>query len=183
MIYQLPLQTAGLAAGLLLLVSHAAALVAPGPSLDFARALPRSRVWGTILLAIAAVWSFVLVRGLDLGEFSPLRGAMLVGIVVGAILAWLFMEEFLAARALGMLLLLAAEPLLESAVLREEPSRLFLTVLAYAWASAGLFFVGMPYLLRDLIGWFTANPIRWKLGAAAGAGYGLLLIVCAALLW
>jgi hypothetical protein len=183
MIYQLPLQTAGLAAGLLLLVSHAAALAAPGPSRDFARALPRSRVFGTILLAVAAVWSFVLVRGLDLGEFSPLRGPMLVGIVAGAVLTWLFVEEFLSARALGMLLLLAAEPLLESAVLRSEPSRLLLTVLAYAWASAGLVFVGMPYVLRDLIGWFAADPLRWKLAAAGGAAYGLVLIACAAFLW
>lgn len=183
MIYQLPLQTAGLAAGLLLLISHAAALVAPGPSRDFARALPRSRVFGTILLAVAAVWSFVLVRGLDLGEFSPLRGPMLVGIVAGTVLTWLFVEEFLTARALGMLLLLAAEPLLESAVLRSEPSRLLLTVLAYAWASAGLVFVGMPYLMRDLIGWFAADPLRWKLAAAGGATYGLGLIACAAFLW
>jgi hypothetical protein len=183
MIYQLPLQTAGLATGLLLLVSHAAALVAPGPAREFARALPRSRVWGTILLAFAAVWSFLLVRDLDLGEFSPLRGPMLIGIVVGAVLAWLFVEEFLTARALGMLLLLAAEPLLESAILRSEPSRFLLTVLAYGWASAGLVFVGMPYVLRDLIGWFAADPLRWKLAAVGGAAYGLALIACAAFLW
>jgi hypothetical protein len=183
MIYQLSLQTTGLAAGLLLLVTHSAALVRPESAMGFAKSLPRSRAFGTILLAIAAVWSFVMVRDLDLGEFSPLRGPMLVGIVAGAILAWFFVEEFLAARALGMLLLLAAEPLLESAVLRTEPSRLLLTLLAYAWASAGLFFVGMPYLLRDLIGWFTANPLRWKLAAAGGAAYGLALIACAAFFW
>jgi hypothetical protein len=183
MIYQLPLQTAGLAAGLLLLATHAMALAAPGPSREFARALPRSRVFGAILLAIATVWSYLLVRDLDLGEFSPLRGTMLVGIIAGAVLAWFFVEEFLAARALGMLLLLAAEPLLESAVLRSEPSRLLLTILAYAWASAGLVFVGMPYVLRDLLGWFAANPLRWKLAAAGGAAYGLALIACAAFLW
>ena len=124
-----------------------------------------------------------MVRDLDLGEFSPLRGPMLFGIAAGAVLAWLFVEEFLAARALGMLLLLAAEPLLESAVLRGEPSRLLLTVLAYAWALAGLFFVGMPYLLRDLLGWFVANPLRWKISCLGGIAYGAALVGCAVFLW
>jgi hypothetical protein len=136
-----------------------------------------------VLLTIAAVWSFVMVRGLDLGEFSPLRGVMLTGIVAGAVMAWFFVEEFLVARALGMLLLLAAEPLLESAALRDEPSRLLLTVLAYAWAVAGLAFVGMPYLLRDLLDWFAASPVRWKISCLSGMVYGIALIVCAVLFW
>ncbi len=183
MIYQLTLQTTGLAAGLLLLVTHSAALAIPDSAIGFAKSLPRSRVAATVLLAIAAVWSFLMVRDLDLGEFSPLRNVMLIGIVAGAILSWLFVEEFLAARALGMLLLLAAEPMLESAVLRNEPSRLLLTLLAYAWAAAGLFFVGMPFLLRDLVGWVSANTLRWKISCLGGAVYGIALIVCAWLLW
>ena len=104
---------------------------------------------------------------------------MLLGIVAGAVLSWIYVPEFLAVRALGMLLLLAAEPLLESAVLRNEPSRLLLVVLAYAWVIAGLFNVGMPYLLRDALQWLTARPIRLKSGALAGAAYGLALVVCA----
>ena len=98
-------------------------------------------------------------------------------------MAWFFVEEFLVARALGMLLLLAAEPLLESAALRDEPSRLLLTVLAYAWAVAGLAFVGMPYLLRDLLDWFAASPVRWKISCLGGMVYGIALIVCAVLFW
>lgn len=183
MIYQLSLQTTGLAAGILLLATHAAALVNTQGAMRFAKALPRSRAMAALLLAIAATWSFIMVRDLDLGEFSRLRGMMLLAIVAGAILSWLYVEELLAARALGMLLLLAAEPLLESAVLRNEPSRLLLTVLAYIWAVAGLFFVGMPYVLRDLIGWFTANPWRWKISCLGGIAYGAALIACAVIWW
>jgi hypothetical protein len=124
-----------------------------------------------------------MVWDIDLGEFSPLRRFMLLGIAVGAVLSWFFVEEFLAVRALGMLLLLAAEPLLESAVLRDEPSRLLLTILAYGWASAGLVFVGMPYVLRDVIGWFSANPLRWKISCLAGIAYGTALVLCAWLFW
>lgn len=183
MIYNLSLQTTGISVGILLLATHAAALVDAGAAMRFAKSLPRSRAIAAVLLAAAAVWAFVMVRDLDLGEFSRLRGLMLLAIVAGAILSWVYVEELLAARALGMLLLLAAEPLLESAMLRNEPSRLLLTALAYLWAVAGLFFVGMPYVLRDLIGWFTANPLRWKISCMGGIAYGLALLACAALLW
>jgi len=179
MIYQLSLQIAGLTAGFLLLFTHAFAFWRQGQTITWARAFPRSRGAAGILLAGAAVWSFLLVRDIDLGEFSPLRTVMLVAIAAGAVLAWLYVGEFLAVRALGMLLLLAAEPLLESAVLRDEPTRLLLVVLAYAWVIAGLFFVGMPYLLRDTIAWVTARPWRWQAGSVAGTLYGIALVLCA----
>lgn len=183
MIYNLPLQATGLAAGILLIVAHAAGLLRMDWAIGFAKSLPRSRPAAAVLLGVAAVWAFVMVKDLDLGEFSPLRNFMLVGIVAGAFLAWFFVEEFLAARALGMLLLLAAEPLLESAVLRNEPSRLLLVVLAYGWAVAGLFLVGMPYLLRDLIGWFSSNPLRWKVACFGGLAYGVVVAACALMFW
>ncbi len=183
MIYQLSLQTTGLAAGILLLVSHAAALADCGRAMRFAKALPRSRAAAGILLAIAAIWSFLMLQDLDLGEFSRLRSIMLVGVVAGAILSWIYVEEFLAVRALGMILLLAAEPLLGSAMLRTEQSRVLLTLLAYLWASAGLLFVGMPYTLRDIVAWFTANSLRWKISCLGGIAYGAGLIACAALWW
>ncbi len=183
MIYQLPLFTTGLAAGILLILSHAFALAKEKETIAWAKAFPRSRVGATVLLAIAAVWSFLLVRSIDLGEFSPLRNIMLLGIVAGAILSWIYVPEFLAVRALGMLLLLAAEPLLESAVLRVEPTRILLVVLAYAWVIAGLFFVGMPYVLRDAITWVTAPPLRWRAAAIGGVAYGVALAICATFLW
>jgi len=183
MIYQLTLFTTGLAAGLLLILSHAFALAREESCIVRARAFPRSRPAATGLLAVAAVWSFLLVSAIDLGEFSPLRNVMLVAIVAGAILSWIYVPEFLAARALGMLLLLAAEPLLESAVLRTEPTRLLLVVLAYAWVVAGLFFVGMPYLLRDAIEWVSASPLRWKSAAIGGVAWGIALVVCALFFW
>ena len=68
-------------------------------------------------------------------------------------------------------------------MLRLEPSRLLLVVLAYAWVIAGLFFVGMPYVLRDAVHWVTSEPIRLKAGALAGTVYGLALVVCALFIW
>ena len=182
MIYQLSLQTTGLAVGLLLFFSHALGLIKPSASMHFARAFPRSRIAGTVLMLLAAVWSFFLVTDIDLGEFSRLRNLMLLGIVVGAVLSWLYVEEFLAVRALGMLLLLGAEPFLESCALRAEGSRLLLVSLVYAWIIAGLFFVGMPYLLRDAIKILSAKIEIWRIAALGGLVYGVI-VTTAALFW
>jgi hypothetical protein len=87
-------------------------------------------------------------------------------------------EEFLAVRALGMLLLLAAEPLIEAAFLKPQTSRLLLVVLAYAWVLAGLFWVGMPYLLRDQMAWITRTAARWRAACVAGLAWGVALLIC-----
>ena len=73
------------------------------------------------------------------------------------------MREFLAVRALGCLLLLVAGVVLQAAFQQPPVSRLLLPALAYAWIIAGLYFVGMPFLMRDAVNWVTASAIRWKM--------------------
>ena len=49
--------------------------------------------------------------------------------------------------------------------------------LVYVFASFALFWVGMPFTLRDQIGWLVTSQKRWKLVAGAGVAYGILLAV------
>ena len=176
MIYDFSLRTVGLTVGLALIVSHGLALVAPARIMEWLRAFPRSRPAGIVLCTLAAVWAFWLAATMDLGEFSPNRTLICGVVIAGAVMVPLFADEFLSVRALGILALLAAEPLLGAAFLRPEQTRLFLVVLSYLWATAGLFMVGAPYLLRDLIGWATAKPWRYHTAAWSGIAYGALLI-------
>ena len=88
MIYSFTLQTVGLVTGLLLLALHCLALWRSRESLKLLKQFPRSRMMGTVLIALAAIWGFLLIRGMDLGEFARLRNPMLLAIVVGALLAW-----------------------------------------------------------------------------------------------
>ncbi len=177
MIYSFDLKTAILAVGLLLIAAHAFALLRPKATRDFLQTLPRSRSIGCILLLVVTIWSWLLAKNIDLGEFSNWRPKLLIFIPVAAWLTWQYVEEFLAARCLGMLVLLAAEPLLESAFLRPEMSRLFLVTLVYAWVAFALFWIGMPYTLRDQISWVTKTEGRWKTAALAGIGYGAILLL------
>ena len=52
-------------------------------------------------------------------------------------------------------------------------------ILAYVWLTLGLFWVGMPYLLRDQIHWITKNRARFLALTLAGLVYGLVVLVCA----
>lgn len=176
MIYDFTLRTTGLVTGVALLSAHAVALAMPDRVSSALKTFPRSRSAGLLLCSLAALWAFWLAATMDLGEFTPQRTVICGVILAGAIMVPLFAEEFLAVRALGILALLAAEPLLGAAFLRPEQSRLLLVVLAYAWAIAGLLMVGAPYLLRDAIGWVTSARWRYTLVAAAGAAYGLAII-------
>ncbi len=183
MIYPIDLRAAGLIAGALLLITHLVAVTQPEGCRKFLTAFPRSRLAGTVLIAVATLWSFLLVSSMDLGEFAGLRRMMQVATLVSGILAWTYVEEFLAVRALGMLALLAAEPLLEGAFLRPESSRLLLVVVAYVWIIGGLFLVGMPWLLRDGIAWLNARRERYSAAAWGGVVYGAALVLCAFALW
>lgn len=176
MMYDFTLRAVGLTVGIGLVVAHVVALAMPSRVGEALKNFPRSRPAGLFLCSFAALWAFWLAATMDLGEFTPQRLLICGVVLAGAIMVPMFAEEFLAVRALGIIALLAAEPLLGAAFLRPEQSRLFLVVLAYAWATAGLVMVGAPYLLRDAIDWITAARWRYLLVAGSGVAYGLALV-------
>ena len=178
-VYDLSLQTVGLIVGFLLLASHVIALVRPEQTKGWLAKLPRSKPLGIGFLAVDSLWAFWLVSNMDLGEFSLYRTWLQIAVPIAFILTLIFVDEFLAVRALGILALLAAEPLLSAAFLRPESARLLLVILAYFWLTLGLFWVGMPYLLRDQIHWITKNRARFRALTLAGLVYGLVVLVCA----
>ena len=179
MIYHLSLQTAGFIAGIVLLLFGLWGLVRPDASQTAARNLPRSRVAGFVLLTIAFFWSFWLLATMEMGEFSSFRKPLLFILPVGFLLVLRFVDEFLAARSLGILFLLGAEPLLDAAFFRDETSRLLVTVFAYILIVAGLFWVTMPYLMRDQINWSARTNGRWRITHGLVFLYGVAILACA----
>jgi hypothetical protein len=182
MIYNLSLKAAFFLVGIGLVVSHGFALARPAATQAWLKRFPRSPFWGTVLIGAATAWFWWLAATMDLHEFSNWKKALKIGTPIAGFLAWRYVPEFLAVRSLGMIVLLGAEALLEAAWMREETSRLFLVSLVYAWITAALFWVGMPYTLRDQIAWVTASRSRWTGTAVAGILYGVLLIALTATL-
>jgi len=172
----LTLKPAMIFVGLVLLAAHAFAWFKGRGLQAWLREFPRNREAGVVLTIVAGAWFFFLVKHMDLGDFDTWRPVVLVGTPIAAALAIAFIPDFLAVRALGTCALLAAEPLLESAFLRDEVLRLPLVVLVYVWLLFGMFWVGMPYTLRDQIDWVTASEKRWRAATFAGLAYGALIL-------
>ncbi len=190
---RLPLFTTGLLLGLFLIALHVLLLVKPAACQTFLKKFPRNDQLGQILLGIGLFWFWLLIapQGLgklsaltmDLGEFNNAKGLLQIAVPISLILVCRSVRDFLAVRALGLLGLMVAAPLLGAAFLKDPESRLLVPIYAYALLTASMFWVGMPYLFRDAVNWVTAKQIRWNVFSLAGLAYGLITVVCAFAFW
>lgn len=183
----------GIALAAWLIVTHTYMLLKPAEARDFLRRFPRNPIIGQVLIGIGFAWFWLLIApedlgtlsslAMDLGEFNGAKPTLRILIPVALVLVVMSIRDFLAVRALGLLGLLAASPLLESAFLKDPASRLLVPIYAYAMLTASMFFVGMPYLFRDAVDWACAKSSRWNLLAAAGLVYGIATLACAFAFW
>lgn len=179
----IPLKGTGILVALALLVSHLWGLKNASKAQAFLKEFPRAYHWGVILLTIDMVWSVFALAHMDMGEFFDKRRMFIYVTFGGYVAVLLYVKEFLAVRALGALMLLAAGPVLSAAFLQPQTSRLLLPILAYAWIIAGMYFIGMPFLLRDTLNWVFAKPQRWTLAMYGGITYGAVLLLAALLFY
>ncbi len=189
----LSLHTIGLILAAWLIGIHAVMLAKPAMVQGFLKKFPRNQMAGQVLLGIGLAWFWLLVApvssgilgslAMDLGEFNNAKPLLRILVPVSLVLVTVSVRDFLAVRALGVVGLMAASPLLESAFLKDPSSRLLVPIFAYAMLTASLFWVGMPYLFRDAVTWVTADQKRWKLMSVAGLGYGVATLVCAVAFW
>lgn len=126
------------------------------------RSFPRSVFFARVLSAIAIVWVASIVLQAPLGRFEWLKPYLYVAAPVLYFLIIFFMDELLAPRALGGLLLLAANPVLKAARWHESDGRLVMTVLAYVWVVAGITLVLSPYYFRRGADWATRTDGRCR---------------------
>lgn len=190
---QIPLFTAGLLLALWLIGSHALMLAKPVLVKGWLKKFPRSPLAGQVILGIGLAWFWLLVAPdglgklsalrMDLGEFNNAKPLLRLLVPAALVAVSFSVRDFLAVRALGLLGLMVAAPLLESAFLEDPGSRLLIPIFAYAMLTASLFCVGMPYLFRDAVTWVTATGSRWNAFSAAGLAYGLITLVCAVVFW
>ena len=173
----LRLLSAGL--GLLGLAFGTWALRRPEEARRFARELPRNPWIGRVLFAVDVAWAMVLLDRMDLGGLNAWKTLAYWASPFIYVYVILRLNAYLGAQALALFLVLAAKPVLGICFLRDEPSRLVIVVLAYAWAIAGTVFFCAPHWLRDLIALCEATPARWKALARIKIAAGVLLLLLA----
>lgn len=157
-------------------LGKAPGVIAPDRTRDFVKDFPRNRFWGWALAALDLVLAAVLVWEMPLGWFDAWKMSLVIVCPVALALVGIFLNELLAARALGGLLLIAAAPVLEEARFHPSGARLVMSVLAYAWVIPGMVIVANPWWFRKLSAPLMATNRRCRLASAAGVLLGLALI-------
>jgi len=155
----------------------AAIAVQPTVLDSFRARFPRSRLAGGLLAAVALAWAGWIVFHAPLGRFEGLKPALVVAVPIAFLLVFFYMDELLAPRAVGALLLLAATPILESARWHPSSWRLLVVVLAYVLVVKGMALVLNPYLLRKCLEWGARHPALVRVGAVANVVLGLALVI------
>lgn len=190
----LPLFGVGIALGLWLIGLHTLMLVKGEAVKGFLKKFPRNQQLGQILVGVGLIWFWLIVQpqgkgfinslAMDLGDqFNALKPYLRIGVPVAIVLVSISIKEFLAVRALGLLGLMVAAPLLESAFLKDPSSRLLIPIFAYVLIVKSLYWVGMPYMFRDSVTWATATEGRWKMLCFGGLAYGIAVLACALMFW
>ena len=174
--------------GKLLILLGALGLVAGLAVLRFPAALraglaafPRSKWPGWMLTAVCVFWVAWVIRHAALGRFEVVKPLIPVLAVVGfGAIVW-FLDELLAPRALGGLLLLLANPMLNGVRWSESAWRFAVVFIAYAWVVAGCILMLHPWGFRRLADKFAVSA-----GWLRAAGWGKVLggaVLVAAGLW
>lgn len=189
----IPLNIIGYVLAIWLIASHTWMLMKPEESKAFLVKLPRNRQLGPWLMGIGMAWFWLLIAPegwgilskiqMDLGEFDRAKPILRILVPIAAAGMIMHVKEFLTVRAIGLLALMAAAPLLYSAYQEPSATRLLVPLFAYIMIFKGLFWVGMPYTMRDAITWAVKTDSRYRALTLGGLGYGIAVLACAILFW
>ena len=163
----------------LLLVVHGAAMLKPAATARALRVFPRNKIAGWVLATLALVWAGWLVYKMPLGRFDHLKPWLFLvtpGVIFGT---YTYMEELLAVRALGGLLLLYPAPVLAQARLSDSDWSVVMSLVCYALVIKGMLLVLNPWMFRKGVAWLTFSDWRLRLFGIIGTAFDLLLIVLA----
>ena len=131
--------------------------------------LPRERISGTALTVVALLWCIPNIRPIFMPD-SPFQNFILPLILLGIVLAAIFLN-YLFARAAAAILILGAHTVLKMGYPAQLPGYPILAALVLIAGIIGIVLSAKPYWLRDWFRLSFRNPaVRW--GSAA---YFLLL--------
>ena len=139
----------------------------------------KRQVWaGRILAAVDILWSAWLLLQMGFSWVDAHHMMVYAAVPVAYVLVILFVDDLLASRALGGLMLLAPLPILESAFVHPAVSRLIMTSFAYLLVIFGIVLVWSPFKLRQWTErWINRFPITRAVGL-----FGIILGVVMLLL-
>ena len=163
-------------------------LMKPQSMLDCIDVFPRSKYPARVLTVINMIWSAWLCTQMYLGWFDPYKWIFYVIAGCGILAIIKFLDELLAPRMLGGLLLLVASPILRTARFFPTPAdpspwRLVISVLCYIWIIYGIYLLCCPWGFRRVNEHWTKFDPNLKLGGFVKVTFGIALIIISALFY
>lgn len=152
-------------------------LIAAGPAQTAALRGFARHVWaGRVLAAVAWIWAACALYTMPLEFILPFRGYIPVATLVAIPLTWFWMDDLLACRAVGGLLVLFPAPLLKFADPHPSPWRLVVVAVTYLALVAGMVLLLYPYHLRRMLDWLALHALGRRAWGLAALALGLLLL-------
>lgn len=152
-------------------------LMNPSRFRDAVRRFPRSDTWGYILVLSSTAWFLWNLQLENISDFAPYKPLMLFGFAAIGILTCIFVRDFLAIRGLAIMLLLLAKVALDTQRWADTNWKNVITVWAYLWVLAGIWFTVSPWYFRDWLHWNTATDRRIRIGCCLRLAFGLALMI------
>jgi hypothetical protein len=143
-----------------------------------ARKFPRHLPLGILLMLLGTGWFVWNVNNEPVADFSAFKPYMLAGFAAVGVLSCVFVQDFLAARGLAVVMLLLARLMLDTGRphLGQSPFVLVIQTWAYVLVVAGIWFTITPWRLRDFIEWATATESRTRLLSAVRLAFALFIV-------
>lgn len=179
------LAIAGLAMGAVLVVMAAPCFLAPGKAREAARAFPRNAMLGWLLTTVSLVWAAWLLYNVPLPrldvfqriiDLEKMKPSLLVLTPLFIYLVGRFVDELLAARALGGILILIPAPILDAIRWPTNSLRLPVTILCYVLVIEGIVLILSPYLFRRQAERLLATDRSARITGIVGAVLGAALL-------
>ena len=166
--------------GALILGWHLWLCLEPRTAGSWLAGFPRNIWAGRILAAVAVGWVALLVWRADIAWLERYRLLLCALAPIAYVLIVMFVDELLAARALGGIFLLLPALILDAAFVYPSNSHLLMTGFAYVLVILGMILVWSPFMFRKMTAAWAARPnVCRVLGAAGSAlGLGMLLLGC-----
>ena len=141
------------------------------------RKFPRSLPWGFALMLLGTCWFLWNLSQESISDFAAYKNVLFAGFAAVGIGACIFVQDFLAARGLAVVLLLLAKLMVDTGrpKLPDTHWALLIEGWAYLLVVGGIWFTVSPWRLRDLLEWATANEKRIKLGCGVRLAFGLFV--------
>jgi len=154
-------------------------LVRPAVFRTWLKRFPRD-VWsGRLLTALALLWAAWLLQEMALGRFETWKPMIWPAAIALGAFVWYYMDDLLAPRALGALLLLYPAPVLAAARLHPSPWRIVMSLLAYVCVVKGIALLLSPFWFRMAIERFLPSEVTCRAWGVVGVVVSLFLLLLA----